>query len=153
MNTAEDMLREKGGGVISMPQDAMILEALRVMVDNKISAIAVKNAERIVGIWTGRDLMRDTLTSGFDPSSTRLGDKMDTRPRSYPHTHNIYALMDIFLGRRLRHLLIEKDGKCLGLLSVGDVMRACLQEKAEQLKELHAMASWEYHEEWKWGRR
>lgn len=56
--------------------------------------------------------------------------------------------MDKFLGLRLRHLLIDKNGESIGLLSVVDVMRSALQEKTLELEELHTVATWEYYEEW-----
>jgi len=61
-------------------------------------------------------------------------------------------LMDQFLGRHLRHLLIKKGGKFIGVLSIGDVMRATLSAKDNELKQLNAMVSWDYYENWKWER-
>ena len=58
--------------------------------------------------------------------------------------------MDKFLGLRVNHVLIERKGKYIGLLSVGDVMKAVIQEKTEELHELNSFMSWEYYEEWKW---
>ena len=52
-------------------------------------------------------------------------------------------LMDKFLRLRLRHLLIDKNGEFVGLLSVVDVMRSALQEKTRELEELHTVATWE----------
>ena len=60
-----------------------------------------------------------------------------------------YQLMDKFLGRRVRHLLIEEDGEYIGLLSVGDVMKANLQQKNEEFEKLNQMVSLEYYENWK----
>ena len=59
-------------------------------------------------------------------------------------------LKDKFLGLKLRHLLIEKEGKYIGLLSIGDVIKASIQEKDQELKNLNAMVSWEYYENWRW---
>jgi hypothetical protein len=50
----------------------------------------------------------------------------------------------------LRHLLIEKNGEFIGVLSSGDVMKANLNEKTKELEELNAMVSWEYYENWRW---
>jgi signal-transduction protein with cAMP-binding, CBS, and nucleotidyltransferase domain len=60
-----------------------------------------------------------------------------------------FQLYDKFLGRRIRHLLIEEDGEYIGLLSVGDVMKANLQQKNEEFEELNHMVSLEYYENWK----
>jgi signal-transduction protein with cAMP-binding, CBS, and nucleotidyltransferase domain len=64
---------------------------------------------------------------------------MNTNLQSAKHDANVYKLMDKFLGKRMRHLLVEKEGKYIGILSSGDVMRATMQEKDEELKKLNAM--------------
>ena len=129
MNTAEGMVRDKGGDIISVAAITTISTALQVMVKNKVGAILIKEDDQIVGIWTERDLMRNTLIQGFDPASARIGHYMVEPIRSAPHTDTVYNLMDKFLGLRLRHLPIEKNGRYVGLLSVGDVMKASLREK------------------------
>ena len=122
MNTAEDMVRDKGGDIISVAAITTISTALQVMVKNKVGAILIKEDDQIVGIWTERDLMRNTLIQGFDPGSARIGVYMVEPIRSASHTDTVYNLMDKFLGLRLRHSPIEKNGRYVGLLSVGDVM-------------------------------
>jgi hypothetical protein len=61
-------------------------------------------------------------------------------------------LSDLFLGLYHRHLLIEKDGKYIGLLSSGDVIRAGLLERDRELKKLNKLVSWHYYENWGWDR-
>ena len=153
MQTAEDILRLKGGEIISVDLNATVREALQTMVERKVGATLVTQRGKYVGIWTERDLMRNTLEPGFDPDAARIGDYMVTGLRFAPHTDTVYDLMDKFLGLRLRHLLIRKEEEFLGLLSVGDVVRACLEEKSRELKELHAVVSWEYYEEWRYPSR
>ena len=78
---------------------------------------------------------------------------MSTELRKAPHDDTVYSMMDKFLGLRMRHLLIEKDGAVIGMLSAGDVSRASLALKNEELKELNAYVSWEYYDNWRWPRR
>ena len=150
MKTAEDMVREKGGDIISVAADATIREALQVMADNRVGAVLIRDNGNIVGIWTERDLVRNMLVEGFDPDKARIGDYKVAPIHSAPHTDTIYNLMDKFLGLRLRHLPVEKDGEYIGLLSGGDVMRAAIEEKTQELEELHAVVSWDYYEQWHW---
>lgn len=153
MKTAADILKEKGEEIISVPVDATLHQALELMVDRKVGAIMVAQDGRFVGIWSERDLMRNSLEPGFDLQKARIGDYMVTGLRSAPHTDTAYLLMDKFLGLRLRHLLIEENEDFIGLLSIGDVIKASLQEKTREFEELHAVFSWEYYEEWGTGRR
>ena len=152
MKTAEAIIEMKamGNKLISVTSDTVVHDALRVILENKIHAILVRDGEELVGIWTERDLMENSVTPGFDPKTTRISEVMVTGLQSAPHSANIYMLLDKFLGIHLRHLLIEKDGKYIGLLSVGDVIKAEIREKNHELKELNAMVSWEYYENWGW---
>lgn len=152
MNTAEEILKSKKHHMISVGPDTPICEALKLMNEKRIGAILVVKDNEIVGIWTERDLMQDCLGDGFDAKKDVIGDFMTKDLQSANHDANVYELMDQFLGQRLRHLLIKKDGKYIGVLSGGDVMRATLSEKDQELKRLNAMVSWDYYENWKWER-
>ncbi len=147
--TAGEILEQKGGELYSVSADTTILEALTQMVEHKVGSTLVKEGSRIVGIWTERDLLRNSIDSEFEPRKARIGDYMTRGVKFASHTDSAYELMDKFLGLRLRHLLIDKDDEFIGLLSVGDVMKAALQEKTREFEELHTVATWEYYEEWK----
>ncbi|MCB0263608.1 MAG: CBS domain-containing protein [Calditrichia bacterium] len=153
MTTAEEILNEKGAYMHSVSPDTSIFDALQLMISKRIGAILVKEGHEIVGIWTERDLMHNTVKDGFTCQNARIGDYMTTKLVSVPHTASIWELKDMFLGRRLRHLLIERDEKYIGLLSVGDVTRASLQEQADQLKELNDMVHLDYYDEWRWKKK
>ncbi len=147
--TAKDILSEKGGHLITISSGATVYQALTVMTQNRVGSIVILEEEKIVGIWTERDLMFQALEEGFDPRTARLRDHMSENIISADINEYAYQLYDKFLGRRIRHLLIKEDGEYIGLLSVGDVMKANLQEKSEQVSELNNMVSLEYYENWK----
>jgi signal-transduction protein with cAMP-binding, CBS, and nucleotidyltransferase domain len=152
MRTAEEMLKDKGleTGMVCVDHDTVICEALKVMNEHRIGAILVKKGGEIAGIWTERNLMRNCLDETFDPKKALIGDYMNTNLQWVNHTENVYEIMDKFLGKRMRHLLVKKEGKYIGILSSGDVMRAKMIEKDDELKRLNAMVSWDYYENWKW---
>lgn len=150
MMTAEEVLARKDRRMLTIEEGASVADALAIMDNHNVGAILVTREGAIVGIWTERDLMRNTLQAGFDPMTARVGDLMSRHLKAAPHTETVYELMDMFLGLRIRHLLIEKDGAYIGLLSSGDVMKAALHDKSEQLRSLNEMVSWDYYEEWRW---
>ncbi|MCP5106554.1 MAG: CBS domain-containing protein [bacterium] len=153
METAGDILKEKGSEMICVGEDTTIFEALKMMIANKIGAILVKREDKIVGIWTERDLVRNTVTEGFDVETARVGDYMTTGLRHAPAGDSVYRLLDKFLGMRLRHLLIEKDEEYIGMLTPGDVIKAILHLKTEALQKENAAHSWDYYEDWQWRKR
>lgn len=150
MKTAEEIIREKDRPIIHVPGKTSVKNAARIMVENKIGALLVKDGDDFTGIWTERDLLRQMVTGDFDPAATSIESVMTRTLRYAPHTATIYQLLDKFLGLRLRHLLIEKNDSVIGMLSTGDVVRASLVEKTAEFEKLNAFVSWEYYENWKW---
>lgn len=153
MKTAEDILNIKDSEIISVEEDTVVSEALRLMLSHQIAAVLVKRDQKITGIWTERDLVKNCVAEGFDPQKSLVKDFMKTELVFAQHDETPYQLMDKMLGKRMRHLLIKKGGEFIGILSAGDVARACMHEKDDQLKAMNKMVSWEYYEDWKWDRR
>ena len=147
--TAKDILEEKGGHMVTISSDATVYQALTLMTQNRVGSVLITSDEKIIGIYTERDLMFHVLEEGFDPKTARIQDHMSENLITANVSDQALELSDKFLGRRIRHLLIEENGDYIGLLSVGDVMKANLQQKIEELEELNHMISLEYYENWK----
>ena len=152
MQTAEDILKEKKRDMITASPDQTVRDVLEIMHANRIGAMLVKRADKVVGIWTERDLARDILIPGFDIDTARVGEHMTTKLYTAPHDTPILKLQEMFLGLFVRHILIVQKRKTVGLLSIGDVLRAGLLEKDLQIRKLTAVAGWEYYENWGWDR-
>ena len=150
MKTARDILGEKKGDIVSVPTGTTIKATLAEMNNRKVGAILITRDDKVLGIWTERDLMRNILDTSFDLETANVEDYMTTDLIFAPHNATVYDLMDKFLGLRIRHLLIEQDGEYIGIISGGDVMKAAIQEKDDELKQLNAMVGWEYYENWNW---
>lgn len=153
MRTAGDILNDKKRDMVAVRPEQTLREALERMQANRIGAILVKRADKIVGIWTERDLARDVLKPGFDIDAARVEDHMTTQLFTAPDDTPLLKLQEMYLGLFIRHILITRRRKAVGLLSMGDVLRASLLEKDSQIKDLNAIASWEYYENWGWDRK
>jgi signal-transduction protein with cAMP-binding, CBS, and nucleotidyltransferase domain len=153
MKTAGDILNDKKRDMVTVRPDQTVREALERMQVNRIGAILIKQEDKIIGIWTERDLARDILKSDFNIDTERIGELMTTRLYTAPVEMPIVKLQEMFLGLFIRHILITQGRQTIGLLSIGDVMRASLLEKDSQIRELTAMTSWEYYENWGWDRK
>jgi len=150
METAKNMVKDKGREIVSVPVGTTLFATLEIMNQKKVGAVLVTKNEEIVGIWTERDLMQDVIKEEFDLTSALIEDYMTTHLISAPHTDTVYNLMDKFLGLHIRHVLIEEDDTIIGLVSGGDVMKCVIHEKDTELKQLNSMVSWDYYEDWKW---
>lgn len=136
MNTAEDILKQKGAEIICVSCETTIQDALRKMVACKIGALMVGDYDHIEGIWTERDFLRNSMEDGFDPAKALVGDYMNTHVYKVSHYSSSYQLQDIFSKQKLRYLLVEKNGKNIGLISISDVLNANLAEKIEDYHRL-----------------
>jgi CBS domain-containing protein len=150
MKTAKDMIRDKGGDILCVPVGTTVMDALKTMNENKVGAIIATRDGKPAGIWTERDLLRNTLDAAFKPQTTLIDDVMTKTIVTAPSTDTVYNLMDKFLGLRIRHLIVEENDEIIGMVSSGDVMKASIQEKDEELKQLNTMVGWDYYENWCW---
>ena len=153
MKTAGDILREKNQDFIYVGPEDTLFKAMEKMNQNKIGAMLIKDEDKMVGIWTERDLLRNAMEDGFDPRKARIKDYMTTGLQCADHNDTVYQLLDKFLGKRLSHLLIKKEEVYIGMLSTGDVIKASLNEKNQELSSLNAIVSWEYYENWRWRKK
>ena len=151
--TAEDVLAEKGSEMISVTPEASIYDALTRMAERNIGAILVEQNGEFLGIWTERDLVRNSLTEGFDLKTARISDFMTKELVSVPHDTPLFKIADVFLGKRVRRLLVIRDGQYIGLLTAGDAIRAALVAREEELRKVEAFAQLEYYDEWRWKRK
>lgn len=151
--TAEEIVRDIGEEPICVPPDTTVFEAVNLMIDKESHAVIIEKDGEYAGIWTERDLMANTVQEKYDPKITKVGDHMSYPLKTASHSDNIFQLIDKFLGNQVRHLLIEKEGKYIGLLYSRDVIRAGFTERTRQLRELNEMVDLEYYENWKWRKK
>ncbi|MDH3259326.1 MAG: CBS domain-containing protein [Deltaproteobacteria bacterium] len=151
--TAEEIITDIGEEPLCVSPETVVYDAVKAMLERDIHAVLVQKDGKYVGIWTERDLMKNTVLEGFDPKTTRVGDHASFPLKSAPHTDTIFQLIDKLLGYQTRHLLIEKEGKYIGLLYSRDVIRVGFTERTKQLRELDEMVSLEFYENWKWKKK
>ncbi len=152
MKTAADILASKKSQLISIETDQLVFDALKKMNTHKVGAIVVteNNGQDIVGIWTERDLMQDIMIANFDPKKAIIGDYMTRDLHAAPYDATISELKEMILGLFIRHLLVEKHNRYIGLLSVGDIIRASLIAQDSHIEALRSHTSWHYYEKWGW---
>ena len=153
MKTAEDIIAEKGSETVYVSKEQTLFEAIQLMNEKQIGAILVKEGDDFVGIWTERDYLRNSSDPDFSPQTVKVGDYMSSPLHFASHDANLTQLEEMFLGLYLRHIPVQKDGSFIGMVSIGDVLRANLLEKDDQIKQLNSLASWQYYENWGWDRK
>lgn len=151
--TAEEIVKDIGQEPLSVPPDTILYNVVKLMLEKDANAVLVKKDDKYVGIWTGRDLMKNSVLEGFDLKTAIVADYMSSPIISVPHTDQLFQILDKALGHNIRHLLVEKDGEYIGLLYGKDVIRAGLTARTKELKDLNQMVSLEFYENWKWKKK
>lgn len=129
MITAKELLIEKGSHVISTRPDTTIQQAVQKMTDHNIGCLIVEHHERIIGIFSERDLLRRVISPGKDIYSTIVLEVMTSPVKTCPPDASILEMMDIFSSNHIRHVLVMDNGSPLGLVSIRDVaieLRKCI---------------------------
>jgi CBS domain-containing protein len=123
MGTAERLLATKGGSIAALPPGATVLEAARLMNERHIGSVIVIEKDRLVGIFTERDVMRRVVAEGRDAAKTVLSDVMTSAVAvAAPHT-TLDEIRRVIREKRIRHVPVVADDHVLGMISIGDLNR------------------------------
>lgn len=136
--TVHDVLRKKGSGVIAVCPDDSVFDALQTLAENNIGAVLVCDGSQLVGILSERDYARQVILKGKASRDTLVHEIMTTSVVCVHPEHTIDECMALMTDKRFRHLPVVSDGRLLGVLSIGDVVKALLDEQAYRIEQLES---------------
>ena len=145
MKLAHDIIKDKGSHMESVAPTTSLAQALSIMVKKNIGAIVIMEDGDVKGLWSERELMHSVDATGFDIQKEIIKNHMKKEIETIEYDEPVYRISDKLLGLKARYLFVKRKGDIIGLLSSGDIIRACLIEKTEQLQSLGL----EYYENWK----
>ncbi|EME70046.1 CBS domain-containing protein [Paramagnetospirillum caucaseum] len=131
--------KARGAGIISVPPDASVGDAARLLATHKIGAVLVMNGDRVAGILSERDIVRG-LADAVDVCITaRVKDLMTAEVFVCHEDDTVERLMEIMTAKRIRHLpVVNANGDVAGIVTIGDVVKSRLDEtkmEAESLRD------------------
>ena len=136
--TVAAILRSKGYDIYYVSPDATVFEALKIMADNGVGALLVLDGEKLVGIMSERDYARKVILLGKSSREAKVGEIMSDKVFYVQPHRTADECMALMINKRIRHLPVIDDGKLKGVISIGDVVKAVIDEKEfviEQLEE------------------
>lgn len=130
----EQILAEKGaGGVQTMRPDATVAEAAALLSERRIGAVVISTqGDTADGILSERDIVRELGARGPDCMADKIADIMTPNPKTCETDLRSAEVLQIMTDGRFRHLPVMRDGKMIGLISIGDVVSARLKELARE---------------------
>jgi CBS domain-containing protein len=136
MQTASQLLKHKGGGIYSVEPDAPVLDAIRLMADHSVGALLVMHGERLVGVVSERDYARKVILLGFSSSEIPVRKIMSAPVMTVKPDQTVHECMQLMTEKRVRHLPVVEHEHVIGVLSIGDLVRAVLEEQQQTIEQL-----------------
>ena len=136
MLTVRQLLRTKNAEVFSVGDDAAVIDAVRLMADKSIGAVLVMRGQRLVGILSERDYARKVVLRDRSSSSTPVAEIMTAEVISVGPSESVDRCMQIMTERRIRHLPVIEDDAVVGVISIGDLVKAVIEEQRRDIDQL-----------------
>ena len=133
--TVRDMLRGKSDVYSVAPGDT-VFTALRLMADRNIGAVLVRSNEKLEGIFSERDYARKVVLLGKMSRETLVSEIMTTRVVSVESDWTADQCMALMTEKHIRHLPVMEQGRLIGIISIGDVVRAVVDEQQFTIESL-----------------
>ena len=124
--------------LVTAPPTASVLEVARIMTDARVGAIPIVDGERVVGIFSERDLMTRVVVAGLDAERTRVSEVMTGEVLTAGTEETRSACLDRMRGARCRHLPVLEGGRLIAVLSMRDLLRDEIEEQHEEIQGLRA---------------
>ena len=136
MKTVRDLLKQKGRDVWSIAPESTVYDALKLLAEKNIGALLVIDAGRPVGIFSERDYARQVILKGKTSKDTPVREVMTSKVVFVRPEQSIEECMALMTDKRFRHLPILEAGALVGILSIGDVVKALISEKDFLIEQL-----------------
>ncbi len=120
MPTIHDLVKDRA--VYSVNAGDSVMQAVHMMVDKNIGAVAVLRDGELVGVFSERDLMKRVVAGNRGPGSTQVSEVMTPRPRTVSPNETFENCLFIMREHGFRHLPVVEDGKLYGLVSLRDLL-------------------------------
>ena len=136
MKSVRDILKVKGTDVWCVEPDATVFDALQRMAEKEVGALVVMEGAQVVGLISEREYARKIVLLGRTSPTTMVKEIM-TSPVVYIHLDQpIEECMALMTEKRTRHLPVIEDGKLVGLISIGDIVKSIIADQQFLIEQL-----------------
>jgi CBS domain-containing protein len=136
MRTVRQVLADKPAEIFAVAPDAPVVEAIRLMADKSIGAVLVLRGDVLSGILSERDYARKVVLQGRSSADTPASAIMTAQVVTIGPDTPVPACMQLMTERRIRHLPVVEDGRVVGVISIGDLVKAVIADQQVELEQL-----------------
>lgn len=139
MKTLQQVLDSKKiHDIISITPDRLVFDALVVLAEHKIGAILVLDGDKLAGIFSERDYAREVILKGRASKTTKISEVMTSVVLTATPRDTVDYAMSLLSEKRIRHLPIVDNGKVVGILSIGDLVKETIEYQQYLIKQLES---------------
>lgn len=136
MRTVRQLLEAKSPEIVAIGPQAPVIDAIRLMADHGIGALLVMDGPRLAGIVSERDYARKVILQGRSSLDTPVADIMTARVVSVGPADTTDHCMQVMTDHRIRHLPVLEGTAVVGVLSIGDLVKAVIEQQRQELDHL-----------------
>jgi len=136
MQTVRQVLQGKGREVATIGPEMSVYDALALMAEKGIGALVVTQGPAVVGLISERDYARNVALKGRNSRETPVGDIMTSRVACVGPDQTVQECMTIMTEMRVRHLPVMEGEALAGLVSIGDLVKAIIEEQEALIEHL-----------------
>lgn len=129
MRTVKDILDSKGYEIWAVKPDDTVFEAVKLMADRGVGSLLVLDGDKLVGIVTERDYARKIILEDKSSKNTAVGDVMTRKVLCATPERTIDECMALMTDKRARHLPVVDHKRVVGVVSIGDLVKAMINEQ------------------------
>ena len=129
MKTVKDILKAKGTEIWSVQSSDTVLDSLRLMADKRIGSLLVMDGEKLMGIVTERDYARKVILEGKSSKDTTVSEVMTRKVLCVSPERTVDECMALMTDKRARHLPVVDHKHVVGVVSIGDLVKALIAEQ------------------------
>jgi len=141
MRRVKEILADKGNDIWSIGPDATVYDAIHLLAEKMIGALLVLDGDALVGVISERDYARNIILKDKSSRDTVVGDIMTKDVITVGPEEDVGACMTLMTDKRIRHIPVLRDGKLIGVLSIGDLVRAVIAEQQSTIVDLEKYIS------------
>ena len=138
MKLVSELLRAKEREIWSVSPDSSVLEALNLMADKNVGALLVFEEEKLVGIFSERDYARKVILKGKASKDTTVKEIMSSKVLYVKPEQTVEDCMALMTDKRIRHLPVLEEDQVIGVISIGDVVKAIISDKDFMIHQLES---------------
>lgn len=132
----KQILAKKGGTTYSVNTDTSVFDALALMAEHDIGAVLVMAGDTLKGIFTERDYARKVVLKGLTSRTATIGEMMTSNVFTIAPDDDLASVMSTMTRKRFRHLPVVDGGKVVGIITIGDVVKAVMEEQEATIQQL-----------------